>query len=204
MNHDAPPVVALDDLPLHLARARYFAENGFPADGGYDAAVIPLRLGPVQLVLPNTAARVKAVRFHDLHHLVTGYGTSWTGEAEIGAWEIASGCGRHHAAWLLNLWAMALGLAIAPRAIFAAFRRGRRSRNLYHSEWSEALLEGRVADLRRDLGIPSSAASVGAGDLGAFAGWAVVAVATLAVATLLSLAFAPLSIPYLLRFRSVA
>src|SRR5437879_1772025 len=39
-------------------------------------------------------------------------GVAWRGEAEIGAWEIASGCGRHHAAWILNLWAI-----LAPSAV---------------------------------------------------------------------------------------
>ncbi len=36
---------------------------------------------------------VGAVRVHDVHHVVTGDGTAWIGEAEIGAWEIGSRCG---------------------------------------------------------------------------------------------------------------
>ena len=44
-----------------------------------------LAFGPVRFAFPNTAGRVRAVRYHDLHHVVTGYATDWTGEAEIGA-----------------------------------------------------------------------------------------------------------------------
>jgi hypothetical protein len=68
---------------------------------------VKLQAGPIPLYLLNTKARVAAVRFHDIHHVVTAYNTTWTGEAEIGAWEIASGCAYHYAAWLLNLQAMA-------------------------------------------------------------------------------------------------
>lgn len=177
-----------DGLGLREARARYFDENGFGSDGGYGAAWVKLRLGPIALRLPNTAARVRAVRYHDLHHLATDYATDWTGEAEIAAWEIAGSCADHHAAWLLNLWAMAIGLVIAPRAVFRAFRRGRRSHNLYREPWSDALLEGSVGALRQRLGLAEPAAASGparAGERLAFVGWSAIALgvagATLAV-----------------------
>ena len=65
------------------ARARYFAENGF-GDGGYDDRFVVLRVGGVPaLVFPNTKQRVRSVRIHDVHHVLTGYATSWRGEGEI-------------------------------------------------------------------------------------------------------------------------
>jgi ubiquinone biosynthesis protein Coq4 len=100
---------------------------------------------------PNTAARVRAVRFHDLHHVLTEYDTTWAGEAEIGAWELAAGCGRHYAAWALNLGAVAIGLLIAPRRVLRAFKRGRRTRTLYSETFSEELLNQTVGELRRRL-----------------------------------------------------
>ena len=110
------------------ARARYFAENGF-GDGGYDDRFVVLRIAGVPaLVFPNTKQRVRSVRIHDVHHVLTGYATSWRGEGEIGAWELASGCRDHWAAWFLNFWAAGVGLVIAPRAIGRAFRRGRDER----------------------------------------------------------------------------
>jgi ubiquinone biosynthesis protein Coq4 len=138
------------------ARARYFAENGL-GDGGYDARFVVLRVAGLPLVVfPNTRQRVRSVRFHDVHHVLTGYATSWRGEGEIGAWELASGCRDHWAAWLLNFWAALIGLAIAPRAIVRAFRRGRASRNLYDREWDDALLERGVLELRRELGLDAA------------------------------------------------
>lgn len=78
-----------DALRVRDARARYFESNGF-GDGGYDAKWVKLALGPIPFAFPNGAARVRAVRLHDLHHVATGYDTNVLGEAEIGAWEIGS------------------------------------------------------------------------------------------------------------------
>jgi ubiquinone biosynthesis protein Coq4 len=107
--------------------------------------------GLTVFVFPNTSARRRAVRLHDIHHVLTEYETTWAGEAEIAAWELASGCGRYWAAWILDLEAMAVGLLIAPRRVLAAFRRGRKSDNLYRGTWSDELLDERVGDLRRRL-----------------------------------------------------
>ena len=143
-------------LSLLEARAAYFLEQRMPADGGYAARWVKLQAGPVRFAFPNSDARRRAVRFHDLHHLLTGYQTSWRGEAEIGAWEIASGCRDHWAAWFLNLQVFALGLVIAPRASFRAFVRGRRSRNLYDAVYDDALLARPVAAVRAELGLDAN------------------------------------------------
>ena len=139
------------------ARARYFAENGF-GDGGYDDRFVVLRVGGVPvLVFPNTKQRVRSVRIHDVHHVLTGYATSWRGEGEIGAWELASGCRDHWAAWFLNFWAAGVGCAIAPRAVWRAFQCGRASRNLYDREWHDGILDRTVGELRRELGLDAAA-----------------------------------------------
>ena len=135
------------------ARARYFEANGL-SEAGYRSRWVVLRAGPLPLYLPNSPARRRAVPLHDLHHIATGYDTSWTGEAEIGAWELGAGCGHYWAAWTLNFGAASLGLLIAPRRTLRAFRRGRRGRRtLYHDPagFSESLLELTVGDLRRAL-----------------------------------------------------
>ena len=140
-------------MPVRDARARYFAENGF-GDGGYDDRFVVLRAAGVPVAMfPNTKQRVRSVRLHDVHHVLTEYDTSWTGEAEIAAWELASGCGDHWAAWILNFWAAWIGLVIAPRAVWRASLRGWRSRNLYGGEWNDGLLERTVGELRRELGL---------------------------------------------------
>ena len=150
---------------LRDARARYFEENGF-GDGGYDDRFVVLRAAGVPvLIFPNTKQRVRSVRFHDLHHVLTGYDTSWRGEGEIAAWELASGCRDHAAAWVLNAGAFLVALFIAPRALWRALGSGRRSRNLYDRVWDEALLERSVGTVRSELGLdPARGAALGAAE----------------------------------------
>jgi len=77
------------------ALREHFRSNGLPEDGGIDLRWVHLRVGPIPLAFPNIPARREAVRYHDVHHVLTGYAMDWAGEAEIGAWEVASGCGRY-------------------------------------------------------------------------------------------------------------
>jgi hypothetical protein len=158
------------------ARAAYFAASGFSPDGGYDDRWVKLRIGRFFLPFPNTAARVRAVRLHDIHHVLTGYATTWAGEAEIGAWEIASGCGRHYPAWFLNFGALTIGLALAPVRVFRAFVRGRHSRNLYGGDFAEQMLERTVHSLRAELVIPEDGTSASPGDIAAFVAWSAVSI----------------------------
>jgi hypothetical protein len=163
------------NLTLREARALYFAANGL-GDGGYTDRWVRFQVGPIPLYFPNTSQRVAAVRFHDLHHVLTGYDTTWKGEAEIAGWEIASGCAHHLAAWVLNLGALAVGLFIAPGASFRAYVRGRQTRNLYRRELGERLLETRVGTMRRSLGLDHPAGRACAVDVASFSAWAFLAV----------------------------
>jgi hypothetical protein len=140
-------------MPLVEARRQFFAAGGFDQDGGYKKQVFWLGLKWFRVPVPNTAGRVRAVRLHDLHHIATGYPTTWQGEAEIAAWELAGGCGAYLAAWVLNLYAFAVGIFIAPRALWRAFLRGRGCRNLYEIGFREESLQAPVGDLRWRLGL---------------------------------------------------
>src|SRR5438128_1156812 len=112
------------DETLLDARGRYFAANGFGADGGYQAPFVDFKLGPIPFPFPNPEGRRRAVRYHDLHHIVTGYRTDFSGELEISAWELGAGCRDFPAAWLLNLGGTAMGAVVAPRRTFRAFSLG--------------------------------------------------------------------------------
>jgi hypothetical protein len=123
-----------------------------PADGGYLDSWVKLNIGPIPFGFPNSDARRRAVKLHDLHHVLTGYGTTWTGEAEISAWEIASGCGPYTAAWVINLGGLFIGLVVNPARTRRAFLRGRGATNLYHGEpFSEALLDEKLGEIRARL-----------------------------------------------------
>lgn len=158
-----------DSATILDARERYLRDNGF--DPGYGERWVKLKAGPVPIWFPNAPGRVRAVKLHDLHHVVTGYATSWTGEAEIAAWELASGCGRYGWAWALNLSALPIGLAIAPRAVLRAFARGRRSSNLYRRRAAvdATLLARPVGELKRELGLDGPADRAGITDVAGLA-----------------------------------
>ncbi|EDM78672.1 hypothetical protein PPSIR1_29513 [Plesiocystis pacifica SIR-1] len=146
------------DLPLVDARKRYFEANGFDDEGGsedgggYDDETVRLIFLGRTLTVPNPKSRRDALVYHDLHHVLTGYGTDLPGEVEVGAWELATGCGRYKAAWVLNATIFAVGLWRWPRRARAAFIWGRSTANLYGRAIAP-LLERRLAELREELAI---------------------------------------------------
>jgi hypothetical protein len=169
-----------DGMTLGEARELFFETYGIGRE--YDVRWVRLRARWFTFYFPNATGRVRAAKLHDLHHIATAYPTTWTGEAEIGAWEIASGCGKYGWAWYFNLYAFLIGLAIAPRATHAAFRRGRHSRNLYHLEpgFRDELLAEKVGALRARLRLGDFPAR--ARDSAWFAAWAAGAVLVQGVA----------------------
>lgn len=178
-------------LTVREARRRFFAKNGFGFDGGYDAPWVDAVFGPFAYRLPNLRARARALRIHDLHHLVTGYATDWRGEAEISAWELGSGWGRHPYAWMIAIFGVLTGLLAQPRATWAAFVRGRRSANLYPLRDVEPLLDRPLSDVVAALQVPPAGATppVRFGDASAFA-----------ATSALALAFGVVAAPFVLGF----
>lgn len=178
------------ELTLGEARARLFELSCFPPDGGYGDAWVKIRLWRIPLAFPNTEGRRRAVRFHDLHHVLTEYRTDWRGEFEIAAWEIAGGVNRYWVGWLLDLLGFACGLLVFPRYVYRAFMRGRRSRNLYFDEWDEAILARRVGEVRQRLGLDTDQTRPTREDRAAFLLWSSASLLTYAAAGLVM--FAPL------------
>ena len=98
-----------------------------------------VNVGPRRLRIMRLGPMLDAVALHDAHHLITGYGTDWRGEAEIAAGELASGgCGSRWLMWIDRIFAIPLML-LAPTRSLAAAKRGRRCRNLYRLPTEEAL-----------------------------------------------------------------
>ncbi|WP_438017464.1 hypothetical protein WMF18_43020 [Sorangium sp. So ce315] len=153
-----------EGLTMRQAQTIYFDVNRFGADGGYGDAWVDFKLGPLPVPFPNTQARVRAVRYHDLHHVLTGYDTNTIGEFEISAWELGAGCKDFVAAWQLNLGGLFAGLLSAPRRTVRAFLRGRRSESLYGRPF-EALLDRTVGDLRREMRVDAPPSGPTAGDV---------------------------------------
>lgn len=156
-----------DQITLREALGQHLVENGFAPDGGLSDRWTFVRFGPIPICIWNTPARKRAAPYHDLNHVVSGYGNDAIGEAEIGAWELASGCKRYLAAWMLNWSALLLGLR-SPGRVFAAFVRGRRSGNLYDAD-VDRLLGMPLQAVRSELGLDRQVRA-GAMDLVLFVG----------------------------------
>jgi hypothetical protein len=139
-----------DNIVLKEALQQYFSRYHF-VNGGYDWKWFKIKLGPVFIPLPNIPARVRAVKIHDVHHVITGYTATLKGEAEIGAWEIASGCGRYYVAWYLNFCSFAYGLLFFFPAVMRAFIAGRKSCSFYKGTVYESLLDKNVGWLRQQV-----------------------------------------------------
>ncbi len=141
------------NLTLQEARGIYFEANDFGEDGGYSKDTVQVKLGLLPLEISNPPSRVEAVKFHDLHHIVTGYQTNWRGEFEISCYEIRAGCGRLWFAWLINLGGVAGGLMFLPRRSARAWTRGRVSGGLYRTPYNDALLERTVGEMTASLNL---------------------------------------------------
>ena len=160
MSHEQYPSRA-QPLPsswsVRDGRDAYLAENGFTT-AEYDKKYAQYPLLGFKLPIPNSAARRRAVRLHDLHHVATGYGTDKAGEGEISAWELRRGLkslGPYVGAIVLS--GALLGMLIAPRRTLRAFHASGRDKgsSLFPVDIAyDTLLDLSVAELRQELGIP--------------------------------------------------
>ena len=146
--------------------------QGLPEDSGVSLRWVRVRFLGVPIWFPNFDARRSILVAHDVHHLLTGYETTWRGEAEIGGFEIATGCRHYWAAWFFNFGGLLFGLVIAPLRTFRAFVRGRHCTNFYGVD-TEAVLQRTVAEGRHELGLDRSVPRAVPSDALAFLGWTV-------------------------------
>jgi hypothetical protein len=164
-----------DQMTMLAARMLYFERSGFD-EKTYTDTFVRLPVGPLVLLLPNFPARRRAVKVHDLDHTITGYGSDWTGEVEISAFELGMGHGPYWVGYFINAGGVFVGLLRAPRRVFAAYARGRATRrSLYEifAPWDDALLQRTVGAVRAEVGLPDAAPVTTRDAVGAVT-WAVV------------------------------
>ena len=143
-------------MTIEEALNQHFAATGIYAEGStredwYARNAIYLRVGSWKVPFP-ILRRAGPIILHDVHHMLTGYPPTWKGEAELAGWEIGSGgCGWHLLYWIDRLSFLLVGLVAAPVAVWRAFARGRRSRNLFDQE-PEAVLRMDIAELEGYVG----------------------------------------------------
>lgn len=160
------------ELTLREARVLYFARNNFGDDGGYRDRWVKIKFGPLPIFFPNIRSRAWAVRYHDLHHILTEYETTLGGEAEIAGWEVATGELPNLAGWFLDMGGVTYGLLLYPRRLYRAFLRGRRSRSLYRVPFTDELLSGKVGEVREALNLNQKRIVANVSDKLAFLKWA--------------------------------
>jgi hypothetical protein len=165
-----------DGATVREAIEHHRVASGTSADGGYSDRWVILRVGRFPMPFLNTPARRRALVAHDVNHLVAGVGAGNVGEAEISAWELASGgCGRFVAAWMLDLAGMLLGL-VWPVNVIRAFASGRTMTNAYALD-VDTILEMTVTELRQTLtDSKATSSSSMAGSVVLFVGYLLLAI----------------------------
>lgn len=134
---------------------KFYKENNLGQEGGLNSSYVRIEISSkFYFYFPNFKARRKAVIKHDIHHLLTGYETTISGESEISAWEIGSGCKSYWAVFLIDTGGVMLGFLFNFRNILKAFSRGRRTKNLYHDIYTtEQALDMNINELRKSLSL---------------------------------------------------
>lgn len=133
---------------------KFYIDNHLPLDGGQTSPFAKIQLNKYfAIYFPNFKSRRKALIKHDIHHLVTGYpASSLIGESEISAWEIAAGCKKYWAAFVIDTSGLLIGVPFHFYNILKAFARGRRTKSLYHDILSnDTALDMTVIELQQFL-----------------------------------------------------
>jgi hypothetical protein len=142
-------------MTLNQELASFYKSNGFGETLGTRPCTVSVYTGCMLVPLPNIETRRTFLKYHDLHHLITGYSVGRIGEGEVSAWELGTGSAFvSPTLGVMNLIALSTGLVLEPGRMLRAYRRGCASRNLYPAERRAAVDSGAwpdVAALRKDL-----------------------------------------------------
>ena len=133
---------------------QFYRFHNYGENGGAENRIAFLHLGPVNIPFPNSRQRRAFLYIHDIDHLVTGYSTSWCGEACLAAWEMRTrSWDGKITLWLLVSTAIAWGLIICPRGVIAGWRLGSRTRSVTSLQLSrDELLALPLHELKARLG----------------------------------------------------
>jgi hypothetical protein len=128
----------------------FYKRSGFGEVVGARPRSVPVYTGCMLVPMPNIETRRRFLKYHDLHHLVTGYSVGRIGEGEVSAWELGTGSAFvSPILGTMNLIALSTGLVLEPKRMWRAFRRGCTGRNVY----TAALRAGIDSDRWTDLAV---------------------------------------------------
>ncbi len=127
-------------MTLDAALSDFYERHGFGDTPGQRPKTVPVYTGCLLVPLPNIETRNRYLKYHDLHHLVTGYSVGRIGEGEVSSWELGSGSMvQSPILGIMNLIALSTGWVLAKERMWEAYARGIRSRNLYSSSMRRAV-----------------------------------------------------------------
>jgi hypothetical protein len=142
-------------VSLEEELAAFYRRSGFGEVVGHRPRTVAVYTGCMLVPLPNIETRRRYLKYHDLHHLITGYTVGRLGEGEVSAWELGAGSAFvSPTLGVMNLIALSTGLVLQPKRMWLAFRRGCRSRCLYQPNVRALVDAGRwpdVATLRHEF-----------------------------------------------------
>jgi len=129
----------------------YLKDNGYSADG-YEDRRFKVSVGPIVFDFPNPGR----LRYHDLHHVVSGYGSGLRGEAQVSAYELRGGCPTFLISFLC-LGSIAIGAVLSPRRVLQAWQKAGGTHTLYSSKIPfRELMQMDIEELRRSLNVPAN------------------------------------------------
>jgi hypothetical protein len=139
-----------DEQTVEQALKEYYETHYF-GDAAMRDPIVWVNLGPLKFPMPNPKQRREVIYLHDLTHLTTGYDTSWAGEGEVAAYELASGFpAKHWIGYFYSPLAFFMGAITAPLRLIRAFRRGWRAPNLYKLDLPrEKILKMTLGELKQ-------------------------------------------------------
>lgn len=126
----------------------FYKFNKLNLSEDFKSHCVRVYIGCILAPVPNVSARKKYLKFHDLHHIMAGYGIGRVGESEISAWELGSRSCRKPLISIMNLFALSTGFILKPKRVINAFYRGCRSKNLYYL--SETMTDKEIDVLNLD------------------------------------------------------
>jgi len=145
----------MDSVTVKDALLAFYKDYQLKTDGGIQDSSVKVELVKgISMYIPNVEARKKVILKHDIHHMMTGYPAIMKGEMEISSWELSTGCFRYWVPLTLNTYGMMMGFSFNLKGIWKAWVRGRRTKNLYQTTYTnEELLKKPLHELKNELGL---------------------------------------------------
>ncbi|NQZ33514.1 MAG: hypothetical protein HRU06_19765 [Oceanospirillaceae bacterium] len=129
-------------MSIQQELAAFYKRVGFGENIGKRSLTVPVYTGCLLVPLPNIETRHKYLKYHDLHHIMTGYSVGRIGEGEVSAWELGTGSFLNNPLLgIMNLIALSTGLVLEPARMWQAYLRGCISNNLYRAKTRTAVDE---------------------------------------------------------------